>query len=47
MDKKQIKYSVTSGSLLGLIKRAAPTSIAPKSVFSEDEVLEMRTGAGG
>jgi serine/threonine-protein kinase len=45
MDEKQIKYSVTSGGPFGWIRRTAPLSIPPKTVFSEDEVLEIRTGA--
>jgi eukaryotic-like serine/threonine-protein kinase len=47
MDKKQIKYSVTPSGPLDWIKRTPPLSIPPRTVFSDDEVLEIRTGVGG
>ncbi len=47
MDKKGIKYSVNSAGPFGWTKRTAPLSIPPKTVFSDDEVLEIRTGSGG
>lgn len=47
MDKKHIKYSVAPSGPLEWIKRTPPLSIPPKTVFSDDEVLEIRTGVGG
>ncbi len=47
MDQKQIKYSVTSGGPLGGNRRTTSTNIPPGSVFSDEQVLEIRTGIGG
>ena len=47
MDKKQIKYSAASGGPFGWFKRTAPASILPKTIFSDDQVLEIRTDLGG
>jgi len=47
MQRKQIKYSVTPSGPLGWMKRAFPVSIPPKTVFGEDEVVEVRMDAEG
>lgn len=57
MNEKQIRYSVSSpggpsGGPLGWIGRTGPVStgpvnIPPKTVFSDDQVVEIRTGVGG
>jgi serine/threonine-protein kinase len=51
MDKKQIRYSVSSptssGGPLGWIGKTAPVSIPPRTVFSDDQIVEIRTGVGG
>jgi eukaryotic-like serine/threonine-protein kinase len=42
MEKKQIKYAVAPAGSLGWIKGAMPSTIPPKTVFDEDQVVEVR-----
>jgi beta-lactam-binding protein with PASTA domain len=48
MDRKRIKYSVSPpGGSFGWTGKNAPASIPPKTVFSDDQVVEIRTSVGG
>ena len=47
MQRKQIKYSVTPTGPLGWMKRAFPVSIPARTIFDEDQVVEMRMDAEG
>jgi len=45
MQRKQIKYSVTPTGPLGWMKRAFPVGIPARTVFDEDQVVEVRMDA--
>jgi beta-lactam-binding protein with PASTA domain len=47
MDKKEINYTVGTGGPFGFLRKEAPTSVPPKTVFGDDQVLEIRANAGG
>ena len=47
MQRKQIRYNVAPTGPLGWIKRAFPASIQPRTIFDEDQIIEMRMDPEG